>query len=227
MKNLLKSPLFYINIVLFTALFMIITSINVNQTRLPSIIKIAIAKVQSIAGSGTQNYLAAFSGTNNIGNSIIYDNGSQIGINTTSPGATLDVNGMMFARSGGTEGLLNYDGYGGYFYGRYGGSFAENASGYYLYGGTGRFSAYGNGDAYFSGDAYFGGDVCSGRAGKCMSDLSGGHFFYVNYRGGSACMVANVFTGNCSCPNGEYGTVYAGAGCSSGGNEPCTWHFCK
>jgi hypothetical protein len=42
---------------------------------------------------GTANKLAKFSGSNTIVNSILYDNGSEIGIGTTSPSATLTVDG--------------------------------------------------------------------------------------------------------------------------------------
>jgi len=47
-----------------------------------------------ITGSGTANYLPKFTGATTIGNSKIYQNSSnQVGINTTSPAATLDVSG--------------------------------------------------------------------------------------------------------------------------------------
>ena len=41
-----------------------------------------------VTGSGTANYVARFSGSTALGNSLIYDNGSQISIGTTSPSST-------------------------------------------------------------------------------------------------------------------------------------------
>jgi len=91
MQKLIKSPLFYVNIVLLIAFFSLVTSINVNQTNLPSFLKKAIAAVQAITGEGGVGYLSAFTATNQIGNSIIYDTGTNIGIGTTAPTSILDV----------------------------------------------------------------------------------------------------------------------------------------
>jgi hypothetical protein len=44
---------------------------------------------------GTANKLAKFSGSNTIVNSILYDNGTEVGIGTTSPTATLTVGGSL------------------------------------------------------------------------------------------------------------------------------------
>ena len=44
---------------------------------------------------GTANKVAKFSGTNTIVNSILYDNGTQVGIGTTAPNATLAVSGTV------------------------------------------------------------------------------------------------------------------------------------
>jgi hypothetical protein len=38
-----------------------------------------------VSGSGTTNYLPKFTGTSTIGNSIVFDNGSSVGINTITP----------------------------------------------------------------------------------------------------------------------------------------------
>lgn len=47
----------------------------------------------SLAASGTSNYLTKWTGTNTLGQGIIYDNGTNVGIGTTTPGAKLDVSG--------------------------------------------------------------------------------------------------------------------------------------
>jgi len=47
---------------------------------------------------GTANNLAKFSGASTVVSSILYDNGTEIGIGTSSPGATLDVRGSSDLR---------------------------------------------------------------------------------------------------------------------------------
>ena len=49
------------------------------------------------AVSGTTNYVAKFTSGTAIGNSQIFDNGTNVGIGTTSPGAKLEVNGSFRA----------------------------------------------------------------------------------------------------------------------------------
>ncbi|NLH39030.1 MAG: hypothetical protein GX445_03090 [Elusimicrobia bacterium] len=46
-----------------------------------------------VTGSGTANYIPKWTGTYTQGNSIIFDNGTNVGIGTTSPGYKLDVQG--------------------------------------------------------------------------------------------------------------------------------------
>lgn len=55
----------------------------------------AIAAGANLSGSGTTNYLAKFTGSSVLGNSGIYENGSNIGIGTTNPSYPLDVNGNL------------------------------------------------------------------------------------------------------------------------------------
>jgi hypothetical protein len=50
-----------------------------------------------VDGSGTANYIPKWSDSNTIGNSVIYESSSNIGIGTTSPGAKLEVNGSFRA----------------------------------------------------------------------------------------------------------------------------------
>jgi hypothetical protein len=51
------------------------------------------ALTNPITGTGTANYLSKFTGSTALGNSLVYDNGTNIGIGTTTPGYKLDVNG--------------------------------------------------------------------------------------------------------------------------------------
>ena len=87
MKKFIKSPIFYVNVALLVILFLLVTSIDVKSANLPNFVKTAVAQVQqAITGGGTINYLSAFGTANTIGNSIIYDNGTAVGIGTTNPG---------------------------------------------------------------------------------------------------------------------------------------------
>jgi len=45
----------------------------------------------SITGSGTTNYITKWTGSTALGNSVIYDNGTYVGIGTTSPSALFEV----------------------------------------------------------------------------------------------------------------------------------------
>ena len=60
-----------------------------------------------ITGTGTTNYIPKFTNTGTLGNSLIYDNGTNVGIGTESPTAKLEVNGNVkansFIKSGGTS----------------------------------------------------------------------------------------------------------------------------
>jgi hypothetical protein len=49
--------------------------------------------------SGSQNYLPKYATNTTLGNSIIYDDGSKIGINTNSPSYTLEISGSFAATS--------------------------------------------------------------------------------------------------------------------------------
>src|SRR6267378_3426313 len=46
---------------------------------------------EEIGGAGTPNFIARFTGTHKVGNSNIFQVGSNLGVNTTYPQATLDV----------------------------------------------------------------------------------------------------------------------------------------
>jgi hypothetical protein len=53
-----------------------------------------------IGGSGTTNYLPKFTGSSALGNSQIFDNGTNVGIGTTSPEQKLHVEGPVVSKAG-------------------------------------------------------------------------------------------------------------------------------
>jgi hypothetical protein len=79
-----------------------------------------------VGGTGTTNYLPKFTGASTIGNSQVFDNGTNVGIGTTSPGARLEISSgteilrlrtnnsdnyfTYFNSSGSQVGDIGYDG---------------------------------------------------------------------------------------------------------------------
>jgi trimeric autotransporter adhesin len=64
--------------------------------------------VAGITGSGTANHITKWLSPTKLGNSNIFDGAGNVGIATTSPGATLDVNGSAIVRDNATvNGSLN------------------------------------------------------------------------------------------------------------------------
>jgi len=55
--------------------------------------------------SGTSNYIPKFTGASSLGNSIIYNNGSSVGIGTNTPSEMLSVNGIANLNEGITSGI--------------------------------------------------------------------------------------------------------------------------
>ncbi len=62
-----------------------------------------------VSGSGTENYLAKWTGSGALGNSVIFQSGSNIGIGTSNPTSSLVVNGSAYANKfvGDGSGLTN------------------------------------------------------------------------------------------------------------------------
>jgi len=56
--------------------------------------------LNAVQGSGTTNRISKFTSANSIGDSQIFDNGTNVGIGLTSPAVKLDVNGDIWARNG-------------------------------------------------------------------------------------------------------------------------------
>lgn len=56
---------------------------------------ISAGSLGALTGSGAANYIPKFNGTKSLTNSVIYQNGSNVGIGTTSPSTALDVNGNI------------------------------------------------------------------------------------------------------------------------------------
>lgn len=51
------------------------------------------ALTNPVTGTGTTNFLSKFTGASTLGNSLVFDNGTNVGIGTTSPQAKLDILG--------------------------------------------------------------------------------------------------------------------------------------
>lgn len=56
------------------------------------------AGTPSLVGSGTTNYVSKFTSANTLGNSQIFDNGTNVGIGTNAPTEKLDVNGSALLK---------------------------------------------------------------------------------------------------------------------------------
>lgn len=73
----------------------------------------------TLTGLGTANYLSKFTATSTIGNSILYDNGTNVGIGLTNPTlGKLQVNGNITidGMQTGTNGLFGYNGSGSHIF---------------------------------------------------------------------------------------------------------------
>jgi len=137
----------------------------------------------SMGGSGNSNYIPKFTGSTTLSNSLIYDNGSAVGINTVSP----------------TDGVLDVVTYAGNnaIYG------ASSANGTGVYGVGGTYGVYGTGSQYGVWGTGSAGGVAgisndSNSYGVYASNTAGGYGFYTpnnSYVGGNL-TVAGTSTSN-------------------------------
>ena len=68
-----------------------------------------LALTNPVTGTGTTNYLPKFSGTSTLSNSLIYDNGTNVGIGTTDPFQKLTVtNGLSIISGAASTGTLYF-----------------------------------------------------------------------------------------------------------------------
>ena len=116
-KKIVRKSIFFINTFLFV--IAVVFALNTFSVSGHQFIQRALAAVGNITGEGTVNYLARFAvganPSNQIGDSIIYDSGTNVGIGTATPGVKLDVTGTIqslttFQSSSGADLRLNANG---------------------------------------------------------------------------------------------------------------------
>jgi hypothetical protein len=93
-------------------IFVTETAEEVTLNVTPNLIEVnvikGIAPTNPITGSGTVNRIPKFTGASTLGNSLIFDNGTNVGIGTTSPSARLHVAGYAIFDDG-TNGRLTFE----------------------------------------------------------------------------------------------------------------------
>lgn len=89
---------------------MTLTATGTTALTLPTTGTLATTANINTAVSGTTNYLSKFTGTNSVGNSLIYDDGTNIGINDTSPSSRLTVGGDIRIKAGSGGAIIFADG---------------------------------------------------------------------------------------------------------------------
>ena len=56
---------------------------------------VTLSEISGVDGSGTANYLSKWLDANTITNSLVYDNGTNVGIGTNNPQSKLEVHGQL------------------------------------------------------------------------------------------------------------------------------------
>lgn len=93
MKKIFRSPVAYVNLAICAAAIMVLLSHSA-QGSFFGAVRNALAAT-GIIGGGNINQVAAFSDSATIGNSIIFDNGTSVGVGTGNPSQKLDVAGNV------------------------------------------------------------------------------------------------------------------------------------
>jgi hypothetical protein len=75
----------------------VLTSIDNNGNTTWTSPSSIVSGVSGTTGSGTTNYVSKWTTSSNLGDSQIFDNGTNVGINTSSPTSKLDVRGQIVA----------------------------------------------------------------------------------------------------------------------------------
>lgn len=91
----------------------VVLGVGVVTNDIVDIVSYTASLSSGINGSGTTNYISKFTASNVLGNSLLFDNGTNVGIGTTTPSAALHVIGTIlssssvtansFVKSGGTS----------------------------------------------------------------------------------------------------------------------------
>lgn len=90
------------------------------------------ALTNPVTGTGTTNYIPKFTGASALGNSLIYDNGTNVGIGTASPAEKLDVSGNLRLSDTAPYLTLKPSGWSGSAYIQAGINLAQSAAGDYF-----------------------------------------------------------------------------------------------
>lgn len=167
----------------------------------------------ALSGSGANNFLARWSG-GGLTTGASYDDGTNVGIGNTGPGAKLDVSGTLKASGAATlSGGLLTQGTASTLYGTNASIYANNANaagGGIMISDDGGFFDYNNGPVTFNGST---GLVIGGSSG---ASTAGGGYLRVNQLAGTGTRIANVdangtFTAGASLAGTGTRTVLADA----------------
>lgn len=77
----------------------VVLAVGVVTNDIVDIVSYTASLSSGINGSGTTNYVSKFTSSNVLGNSLIFDNGTNVGIGNASPSAKLHVTGTILASS--------------------------------------------------------------------------------------------------------------------------------